>query len=326
MTCGFEDAGFVIRDCFSWVYGQGFPKSVNIGDELDLRTEEEIEAGVPRSEISLHWNGWGTGLKPGWEPIILARKPLDGTIAENILKHGTAALNIDGCRIGIAEGEAGNPSAERRTHGYVKNTEKASDSEARGLMRDRTDPERKAAPHPSDDIGRWPSNILFDEDSAKLLEAQAQGMSRFFYVAKPSRAERDEGCEGLPPRTGGEATDRKDGSAGVNNPRAGAGRTGGGRNHHPTVKPIALMQWLVKLVTPEDGIVINPFLNSGTTGMACRYESHTFIGIEKEADYVEIARRRITSANELFCGEEEVFVVMTPEKARELLTMEKSVE
>lgn len=192
------------------------------------------------------------------------------------------------------------------------------------------------------DMGRWPANVLLDEESAGMLDEQTGelqsggtpavryadkfrntfgtfkggdtedgiggsrgGASRFYYVAKPSREERDFGCSNLTPRSGGEATDRKDGSAGLQNPRAGAGRTGGARNIHPTVKPVELMRWLVRLVTPLNGIVLDPFTGSGTTGMACRYEQREFIGIEREAEYVAIAERRIAAVAPLFAVSEE---------------------
>jgi hypothetical protein len=188
-------------------------------------------------------------------------------------------------------------------------------------------------------LGRWPANVCLDESAALVLDEQSGdltsgdysgerssdktrhaygqfagsgprvegghvgdcgGASRFYYVAKPSREERDYGCTGLQQRSGGEATARKDGSAGLDNPRAGAGRTGGARNFHPTVKPVELMRWLVRLVTPPGGVVLDPFLGSGTTGMACRYEQRRFIGIEREADYIEIAERRIRAVAPLF--------------------------
>lgn len=122
------------------------------------------------------------------------------------------------------------------------------------------------------------------------------GASRFFFVAKASRSERDAGCESLPARSGGEATDREDGSAGTNSPRAGAGRTGGARNIHPTVKPVALMRWLVRLVTPPGGVVLDPFMGSGTTGVAVMQEGRRFIGVEQSAEYMEIARCRVAHA------------------------------
>src|SRR3990167_6574244 len=130
--------------------------------------------------------------------------------------------------------------------------------------------------------------------------AESGGASRFYYVAKPSREERDYGCLGLVPRTAGECTDRTEGSDGLNNPRAGAGRTGGGRNFHPTVKPVELMRWLIRLVTPINGVVLDPFLGSGTTGMAAKYELRRFIGIEREAEYMAIAERRIAAVTPLF--------------------------
>ena len=143
---------------------------------------------------------------------------------------------------------------------------------------------------------------MTDNACSRDTYADSGGASRFYYVAKPSREERDYGCVGLAQRTAGECTDRREGSDGLKNPRAGAGRTGGGRNFHPTVKPVALMRWLVKLVTPINGTVIDPFLGSGTTGMACVYEQRGFIGIEKEAEYLEIARARIAAVAPLFSG------------------------
>lgn len=231
------------------------------------------------STPALH-NGQGTGLKPAYEPIVLARKPLESTVAANVAKWGTGGLNIDACRIGG---------------------------------------------------GRWPANVLLDEDAATELDAQtvhlkrggtlkggeggersgvsslnlgprtpwipygdSGGASRFFFVAKPGRKERDQGCEHLPPKTGGEATDRKDGSKGTQNPRAGAGRNGGARNGHPTVKPVTLMRYLVRLITPSNGLVLDPFVGSGTTGMAALLEGVRFIGIDCDLEYLEIAKARIT--------------------------------
>ncbi len=293
MTVGVEDAGFEIRDCLSWIYGQGFPKSLNLP------------------------GGLGTALKPGWEPIILARKPTAGTVAANVAAHGTGALNIDACRI------AGPPSVGGST------------GDAMGYQRDVDYANRLRVIDRSMAEGRWPANVLLDEDAAAALDEQTGevgggygyygnrsgdgatsfamsgkgqrvgfddigGASRFFYVAKPSREERDYGCDGIKARTGGEATDRQDGTAGLNSPRAGAGRNGGSRNVHPTVKPIALMRYLVKLITPPGGTVLDPFTGSGTTGMACRYEHREFIGIEREAEYIAIAEARIAAVAPLF--------------------------
>lgn len=292
MTCAIEDAGFEVRDSLHWIYGTGFPKSVNLGE------------------------GRGSALKPGHEPVVLARKPLEGTLETNVEKWGTGGLNIDGCRIG--DGVVGWGGGRGVSDAGTWNGATC------GLQ------SGKARPA----VGRWPANVLFDEDAAAELDKQSGtlksgawsgkrraakfkntygefhgtsegetprgpsegGASRFFYVAKPSRSERDRGCEHLPPRTGGEATDREDDSAGVNNPRAGAGRTGGARNFHPTVKPVQLMRYLVRLVTPVGGTVLDPFTGSGTTGIAARLEQRGFVGIEREPSYFDIAQARINHA------------------------------
>jgi site-specific DNA-methyltransferase (adenine-specific) len=283
-TCAIEDAGFEIRDSLHWIYGTGFPKSLNLGE------------------------GRGTALKPGHEPIVLARKPLIGTVAANVEKFGTGALNIDACRIVVAEDDP-----NRRTTPSVADPARSmfGVSGHSGTLAQ----------------GRWPANVLLDEDAAAELDAQSGdlaagiarrsrgggrnchsdvakppmpdmgygdtgGASRFFYVAKPSRAERDIGCEDLPARSGGEATERQDGSDGLESPRAGAGRNGGARNHHPTVKPVELMQHLVRLVTPPRGVVLDPFMGSGSTAFAAWLENLDFVGVEREAEYLEIARRR----------------------------------
>lgn len=264
MICGLEDAGFEIRDAFAWLFGQGFPKSHN------------LEGGL------------GTALKPGHEPIVLARKPFDGTIEENVARWGVGALNIDACRI-----------------------EPDSDSNIVG-------------------VGRWPANVLLDEQAASLLDEQAGerqsganptrrgsdkfrrifgkfngeavcqpargaesgSASRFFFVAKPSRLERDFGCDDLPMLTPGELTDREEGSAGLT-PYAGAGRSSGHRNPHPTVKPVSLMRYLLRLVCPAGGVVVDTFLGSGTTGMAAVVDGYYFIGMDREKKYLIAADARI---------------------------------
>jgi DNA modification methylase len=233
MISGLEDAGFEIRDSFAWLFGQGFPKSHNLDD------------------------GLGTALKPGHEPIVLARAPFEGTVEDNVAMWDVGALNIDGCRLGD---------------------------------------------------GRWPANVLLDEPAAALLDEQVAerkgkfkkifsgevggGVSRFYFVAKPSQLERNFGCDDLPQLTAGEMTDREDGSKGLT-PYAGAGRSGGGRNPHPTVKPVALMRYLLRLVVPAGGVVLDPFLGSGTTGMAAVVDGYTFVGIEREEKYLKAADARI---------------------------------
>jgi DNA modification methylase len=289
MTCAIEDAGFEVRDCLQWLYGTGFPKSLNVGD------------------------GRGTALKPANEPIVLARKPLIGTVAANMLAHGTGALNVDACRIAagddlkpIFSGAKGDIQAQYGGGTVFGNSEKY---------------ESVVSP-----LGRWPANVLLDEEAARLLDGQSGdrqsgdrqsgvrkgmgyhgadgdggpaivgssgGASRFFYVAKASRKERDKGCEHLPPKSAGEATDRGDDTDGLNSPRAGAGRTGGARNYHPTVKPVQLMRYLVRMVTPPGGVVLDPFMGSGTTGVAAIQEGFHFVGVEREDEYVAIAQARI---------------------------------
>lgn len=292
LAVALEDAGSEIRDCLMWLYGTGFPKSLQVVKQ-------------PGCEA---WNGWGTALKPAWEPVLLVRKPLIGTVAANVLEHGTGGLNIDATRIagpkpdttrgaGGANGRYGPPGAQGRIE--------------------------------DDGAGRWPANVVLDEVAAELLDAQAGerrggevpakrtgsgfkgqgkgttgerivldtgGASRFFYVAKPSRAERDRGCEALPVRSGGEATDREDDAPGTKSPGAGAGRNGGARNIHPTVKPAALIRWLVQLVTPPGGVVLDPFAGSGTIFLAAEDLDVTVNAIERDPEYVQIAIARGSSA------------------------------
>jgi site-specific DNA-methyltransferase (adenine-specific) len=267
MAVRIEDAGFEIRDMIAWVYGSGFPKSLDVSKAIDKAAGAEREVvgqhGAPAKSIysqgkqelpqevnitapatpeAKQWQGWGTALKPALEPITVARKPLIGTVAENVLQHGTGAINVDGGRVGE----------------------------------------------------RWPANFIHDgsEEATDLLGASA----RFFYCAKASKADRDEGCEKLQERSAGECVDRVEGSAGMESPRAGAGRTSGSRNHHPTVKPTDLMRYLCRLVTPPSGIVLDPFMGSGSTGKAAMLEGFAFVGIEREAEYIDIAKARIQSA------------------------------
>jgi len=179
-------------------------------------------------------------LKPASEDWWLFRKPLDGTVAANVLAHGTGAINVDGCRIS---------GAPRTTHaaGNIRGAECFGGGQRVGVV------EPGAA-------GRWPANVALDEEAAAMLDEQtgdSGGASRFFYTAKASRKERGEG------------------------------------NVHPTVKPLALMRWLVRLVTPPGGTVLDPFAGSGTTLLAARAEGFGAVGIEREAEYVEIMRKRL---------------------------------
>lgn len=297
MACAIEDAGFEIRDQIMWVYGSGFPKSLDVSKAIDKAAGAKREVvGVsdwahvrgasrnseygfsggdhsvvtaPATDDARQWSGWGTALKPAHEPICMARKPLHGTVAANVLRHGTGAVNVDGCRVG--DEDTTRPNGPIGYHGGGTGGTGGSAS------------------------GRWPANFMHDgsdEATAGLGEA-----ARFFYCAKASRSDREEGCDELPPRTGAEAVEREEGSAGTQSPRAGAGRTASTvKNHHPCVKPTDLMRYLVRMVTPPGGTVLDPFMGSGSTGKAAALEGFNFIGIEMNEDYLAIAQARIKAA------------------------------
>lgn len=287
LACALEDAGFEIRDCLVWLYGSGFPKSLNLNGDRQ---------------------GWGTALKPAHEPIVLARKPLDGTVAANVQAHGTGALNVDGCRIAGDMSGANYGGRQASSIGYGG-----------------TEPDGFATQ--AHESGRWPANVLLDPEAAAMLDEQSGerqagarpkdnnvgfgnvytegsgragvhrderieldtgGASRFFYCAKASRAEREAGLR--------EAGLREAVAGAMSGPETRPDRPTNHplrRNHHPTVKPIDLMRWLVRLVTPPGGTVLDPFTGSGTTAIAAHLEGFSFIGIEREAEYAEIARARI---------------------------------
>ena len=288
-----ELAGFEIRDRVSHLFGTGFPKSLT-----------SKSADIP--------DGAGTALKPAVEDWWLVRKPMEGTVAENFAKWGTGVIWIDACRIGD-EVRHNPPAANKPGQVYDLG------------IGGRRGPGTTA-------VGRWPAHLILDEESASLLDEQAGdkrtggrrglagvhlgyhggasgydahpippstgGASRFFYVAKGARSEKDAGLDHLPPKSGGEATGREDGSAGVSNPRAGAGRTGGARNFHPTVKSIALMRWLCRMITPPGGTVLDPFAGSGSTGVAALAEGFNFVGCEMTDEYLPILQGRIQHALE----------------------------
>lgn len=323
IATGIEDAGFELRDCLLWLYGKGFPKSQNISKALDDRAyrEGEIEARNvkgPTTQEAHEWEGYGTALKPAYEPIILARKPLDGTMAENILQWGTGGLAIDACRVGDSKDVPASAPKDRHVQ-HSKGAEIGRTMNTSGF-----DP----------DVGRWPANVIFDEAAAAYLDLvvgprdsnpyrenvadgavlslkkraaggkkeRGLGPSRFFYCAKVSTKEREAGCEALAHRNVSEMLDREEGSAGLENPRAGAGRTGGARNHHPTLKPIALTEYLARLILPptECPVLLVPFAGAGSEMIgATKAGWPAILGIEQDAAYVEIARARLE-----FCGEE----------------------
>ena len=313
LACAIEDAGMEIRDTVAWVQWQGFPKRLAVSQAIDRAAGAEREVvGVrrvpvdrtitgfrsgpiaqkdaelrgaamydapitaPATEDARTWEGFGTALKPAHEPAILARKPIAGTVAANVLEHGTGALNIDGCRYAYGDPAWPGPQDDPR--------EMYGDSwGSRGIQRSPGEPsavpdktQGSTAGDRVSDLGRWPANL--------------------YACPKPSRAEREAGCERLPGRTGAEATDRTEGTAGLDSPRAGAGRTADRvKNHHPTVKPLGVMRWLCKLVGghPGESVILDPFMGSGTTGCAAMLEGFDFIGIEREPEYMQIAEARI---------------------------------
>ena len=348
LACAIEDAGWEIRDCVMWVYGSGFPKSHDVSKAIDKAAGVERErvqgpksggmlavnshnaghgyrpndyaengnsliSGDPITDAARQWQGWGTALKPAWEPIIVARKPLCGTVAENVLTHGTGGINVDGCRVGIAAGDQKSEGGRILSRHQEKNGyEGGWGTKAANL---------------NDGLGRWPANVIHDGSDevvglfpqSKSTGGQASlgafrngdvygkgrderesrdpgfgdsgSAARFFYCAKASKADRDEGCEGLEAGRGGALNMRTDSHS-----QANGMDTGPRRNHHPTVKPTALMRYLCRLVTPPGGVVLDPFTGSGSTGKAAILEGFRFIGIEREAEYVEIAKARIGAA------------------------------
>jgi DNA modification methylase len=336
-------AGFEIRDSIAWMYGSGFPKSLDISKAIDKaagaerevigqkitgaamtqnKTENsatnfgsgqnEVDITAPATPEAQQWEGWGTALKPAFEPIVVARKPLIGTVAENVLTHGTGGLNIDGSRIGTGEGVVTFDRTKRKEEG------KTYDLGTVTAVRESNQ-------------GRWPSNVILDPYTAELLDEQSGtskakpartgikggnsgalgefggstadaighwpedlggGASRFFYVAKASKRDRNEGLEELDPQR---HSDRENAEGvGGDNPR---NRTNNARqNFHPTVKPTDLMRYLVKLVTPPGGTVLDPFTGSGSTGKAAILEGFRFIGCELTEDYIPIIEGRLAHA------------------------------
>lgn len=266
MAVAIEDAGFEIRDQIMWVYGSGFPKSLDVSKAIEKNYEKEI---------ATQWQGWGTALKPAHEPIVVARKPLIGTVAENVLTFGTGGLNIDGGRIPFEEDDK--PQAGHRTATFGTQETQSGGDGSGGW---------------SASTGRWPANFIHDggDEVVELLD----GAARFFYCAKANKRDRNEGLDGFEAKR--EHDGRQEGKPGGSNPR---NRTNDAKlNHHPTVKPTDLMRYLCRLVTQPGGLVLDPFMGSGSTGKACVYEGFSFIGIDQSAEYVEIANARIQFAKD----------------------------
>ena len=334
MASAIEDAGFEIRDMIAWVYGSGFPKSLDVGkaidreagakrgvigkrktfkgqgnseyDQLSGSDLTEVFVTAPATEAARQWNGWGTALKPALEPITLARKPFPGTVAANVQEHGTGAINVDGCRVG--------------TNGE---TPSGSGKHSKGVFCPHSGSPQQEGPNITPPEGRWPANLIHDgsEEVAALFPETKSGdlnqasvkasdriygggfgngktcpkefkrnsgsAARFFYCAKASKADRDEGVAGVAGVAGctwGEGIGSASGAAVTR------------RNNHPTVKPTALMRYLCRLVTPPGGLVLDPFMGSGSTGKAAMLECFRFTGAEMSPEYFEIAKTRIAAA------------------------------
>lgn len=339
MVVNIEDAGFEIRDVISWIYGSGFPKSLDVSKAIDNKFGAEREVtregrtksiefsgkfdqaasaererrDIPSTDEAKRYNGWGTALKPAQELWTLARKPLsEKTVAENVLKHGTGGINIDACRI---------EALDDRSARYNGKPSLGGNGEVNyaGRMAEVWDASK----------GRFPVNVIFDEFMAEELDNQSGiltsgnvsedgfkgeytgniygqfkynqipagslygdtgGASRFFYVAKPSQFERS---KGLNKRQAQKVNDGREIDADNAFQRGKKERT----NIHPTVKPIELMRYLVKLITPKGGICLDPFCGSGTTLIACKLELMNAVGLDKEIEYCQIAESRIAAWN-----------------------------
>jgi len=362
MAVAIEDAGFEIRDSIAWMYGSGFPKSLDVSKAIDKKLGAEREvvgyytvggnaltplkekggtfgvgvASSPSGQLPItsagsdegkQWEGWGTALKPAFEPIVVGRKPFakGSTVAANVLEHGVGGLNIDASRVESAEDTSRKPSLVRDTPaGFGKGTSLGGNGSA---------------------LGRWPANVILDEYSAGLLDEQSGhlhgsgnksdtgkgadkgydsssyemsyqgragrdfgkdggGASRFFYCAKASKRDRNEGLDGLEavaPAFGG---DKGDGlGRGISNTRQDMPKA----NFHPTVKPTTLMRYLIKLVTPAGGTVLDPFTGSGSTGKAALLDGYKFVGAELTEEYLPIIEGRLRWAYEQEGDEETLF-------------------
>lgn len=333
MAVRIEDAGFEIRDMIAWVYGSGFPKSLDVSKAIDKAAGAEREVvgqgwrvdkkqgavnyggGTPDGAYSItapatpeaqQWAGWGTALKPAMEPITVARKPLIGTVAENVLRYGTGAINVDGCRVGefCNTTLSGMQRWNDYRHGHEKYLTEQIVKIANGrfpanFIHDGSDEVVGLFPvtKPSKATQRGSVKIFEQGEGQWIGESTQRGhddsggsAARFFYCAKASKADRDEGCEGMEARfapTMGNGIGGKE-----HDPETGTPK----RNHHPTVKPTDLMRYLCRLITPPGGIVLDPFMGSGSTGKAAVLEGFNFIGIERELEYIEIAKARIHAA------------------------------
>lgn len=367
MAVRIEDAGFEIRDMIAWVYGSGFPKSLDVSKAIDKAAGAEREVvglrryadgqtyqggeaaartggGImgeavargpsfetaPATEAAAQWQGWGTALKPALEPITVARKPLAGTVAANVLEWGTGALNIDGCRVATGDKLGGGAtSGHTAAHeGYRRPWMDNRDHLARHAEKCAANVIKAEA------LGRWPANLIHDgsdevvawfpanrpggtSNGVAEINVDGKGVTplrrgsivsrndtgsaaRFFYCAKASKLDRDDGLDGFEAKAtafGNQAqAELKRGNLNHDAGNSGMNKVKMRQNTHPTVKPSDLMTYLCRLVTPPGGVVLDPFMGSGSTGKAAMREGFDFIGIEKDAGYFAIAKARIEYA------------------------------
>lgn len=283
-----EDAGFEIRDSIAWLYGSGFPKSLNVSKAIDKAAGALAHESAPATPDAERWQGWGTALKPAFEPIVVGRKPLaEKTVARNVLEHGTGAINIDACRVATTD------------RWEASGIQSAPGSSLQGSV----DGSLNVSVSSTHEAGRWPANVLLDEHAAAWVDEQSGhqkggvavkrnrdgkpqdvsswalpgearpdhgyggqgGASRFFYTAKAPKSERPN-VDGV---------------------------------QHPTVKPLAIMRWLLRLVTPPGGVVLDPFAGSGTTAEACVTEELKCVAVELEETYLPLIVQRLTKPIEM---------------------------
>ena len=339
MACAIEDAGFEIRDQIMWVYGSGFPKSLDVSKAIDkaagaerevvgptVRGAQSVSTGrygawgegitptVPSTDEAKEWDGWGTALKPAHEPIVVARKPIEGTVAQTVMEWGTGAINIDGCRvpsddgyekawdrpistnIGAGkDGNRGNYISDGNQHRIDISANKPVGGRfPANFIHDGSDevvalfPHTAAGNQPAKRSVKSPFNANTQQKGADSPgRTDAGSAARFFYCAKANKNDRNEGLDDFALVAAGGMKGRNDGSLGSITMN---------QNHHPTVKPTELMRYLCRMVTRPGGTVLDPFCGSGSTGKAAVYEGFNFIGIEQNDEYLAIARARIDFA------------------------------
>lgn len=274
MACNIEDAGFEIRDMIAWVYGTGFPKSMDVSKAIYKANG---------TAAAHQWQGWGTALKPALEPVTVARKPLIATVAANVLTHGTGALNIDGCRIGNTRRVPASLSKNKNPNGFGPTTGKG------GTEKDL-----------DSNIGRWPANLIHDgSDEVVSLFPDSNGCGGSVPRVKITGYGNGVVGTGESQYIGGERIPFESGSGSAARffyCAKSSKKDRGECNTHPTVKPTELMRYLCRLITPKDGIVLDPFMGSGSTGKAAVLEGFNFIGVEMENEYFNIAKERILNA------------------------------